>query len=136
MKGTVVHELAHVWDRHSGWGRLSREMASGFWFRQVAGCEVPITARFGEPRVLDWQRGRKRQWLNPAEDWADSVVAYVYPKYAKGEAMEISESRWYFVASKMNPGNPDRYEYPPGWRSIVFEPTDLTEIAGPEEPRQ
>jgi hypothetical protein len=98
-------------------------MASGFWFRQVAGCQVPITARFGEPRVRDWRRGRERQWLNPAEDWADSVFAYVYHKYAAQEDAEISESRWYFVGRQMNPGNPDRFAWPEEWRSIEFDDT-------------
>jgi hypothetical protein len=132
MKGTIVHELAHVWDMHSGWGRLSREMASGFWFRQVAGCQVPITARFGEPMVWDWRVvGRHRQWLNPAEDWADSVFAYVYHKYAHQRKAEISESRWYFVGAQMNPGDPDRFPYPAEWTS-AFDDTELTKIVSGE----
>ena len=138
MKGTIVHELAHVWDMHSGWGRLSSEMASGFWFRQVAGCQIGITARFGEPRVRDWRRGRERPWLNPAEDWADSVVAYVYPEYVRGDPNnprkgEISESRWYFVAQQMNPGNPDRFAYPEEWRSIKFPDTPFKETIPSDE---
>jgi RHS repeat-associated protein len=133
MKGVVVHELAHVWDFFHEGGRLSSQMASGFWYRQAAGCQVAITARFGQPRVRGWQTGHTRPWLNPSEDWADSVVAYVYPEYVKGDPNnprmgEISESRWYFVAQQMNPGNPDRFPYPEGWRAIVFEPTDLTQI--------
>jgi RHS repeat-associated protein len=133
MKGTIVHEMAHMWDLHTGWGGISREMASGFWAFEVAGCQVPAHIPVsGLPIVRDWQVRRERQWLNPAEDWADSVFAYVYPWYAHQERAEISESRWYFVASRMNPGNPGRYEYPPGWRSIRFNDTLLREIDPPK----
>jgi RHS repeat-associated protein len=131
MKGTIVHEMAHIWDLHAGWGAVSREMASGFWTAKLAECQFPPYAvEAWHPIVSDWRPGRERQWLNPAEDWADSVVAYVYPAYVSGAGKkgEISESRWYFVASRMNPGNPERYEYPPQWRSIEFPDTLLREI--------
>jgi hypothetical protein len=106
-------------------------MASGFWTPKLAECHVPPYALQAYlPVVKDWQERRKRQWLNPAEDWADSVLAYVYPAYVTGHPRrgEISESRWYFVGAKMNPGNPDRFPYPVEWTSILFEDTNLRDI--------
>jgi len=129
MRGTIVHEMAHIWDLHRGWGAISREMASGFWTAKLINCQFPAyTSEAWEPEVKDWRPGHERQWLNPAEDWADSVFAYVYPWYADQKKAEISETRWYFVASHMNPGNPERYEYPPEWRSIDFQDAFLREI--------
>jgi len=138
MKRTIVHELAHFWDVGFGneGGRLSSEMASGFWTSQLAECQVPREGRGSAvPIVRKWQKGRMRQWLNPAEDWAESVVAYVYWRNVTGNPVnaEISESRWYFVAQQMNPGNPDRFAYPEEWRSIDFEDTPFKETIPSEE---
>jgi RHS repeat-associated protein len=133
MKGTIVHELAHVWDMHTGWGRLSTEMASGFWPHELAECQVPPYALQAYlPVVKDWQVGRERQWLNPAEDWADSVFAYVYHEYAHQKHAEISKSRWYFVGAHMNPGNPHRFLYPADWTYIPFRDTPLRKIDPPK----
>jgi hypothetical protein len=137
MKGVIVHELAHFWDMGFGneGGRLSSEMASGFWTSELADCRVRREERGSAVptvRVRDWRVvGRHRQWLNPADDWADSVFAYVYHKYAHQRNAEISERRWYFVGAQMNPGDPDRFPYPAEWTS-TFEDTDLTQILSDE----
>ena len=136
MKGVIVHELAHFWDVGFGneGGRLSSEMASGFWTSRLAECQVPREERGpAVPVVKDWREGHTRQWLNPDEDWADSVFAYVYHKYADQKDAEISEGRWYFVGAQMNPGNPDRFPYPEQWESIDFDDIPLARIATPEE---
>jgi len=128
MKSTIVHELAHVWDSSREGGRLSYELASGFWTSQLAQCEVPREERGSAvPVVRDWRLGRTMEWLNPREDWADSVVAYVYPDYvgSSDRKKEISEGRWDYVATYMNPGNPKRFAYPEKWRGIRFLDTRL-----------
>jgi len=127
MKATIVHELAHFWDFGFGneGGRLSGEMASGFWTSQWAECEVPREERGPAPIVRDWLVGRTTEGLNPREDWADSVASYVYDDYAGGHGKQISEGRWYFVAGQMNPGNPGRFRYPEEWRSFVYRDTYL-----------
>jgi RHS repeat-associated protein len=128
MKSTIVHELAHFWDFGFGneGGRLSAEMASGFWTSQLAECQVPREARGpAVPVVRDWLRGRPTEGLNPREDWADSVATYVYDDYAGTHMKQISEGRWYFVAEQMNPGNPGRFPYPEEWRSFEYPDTYL-----------
>jgi hypothetical protein len=130
MKSTIVHELAHFWDFGFGneGGRLSGEMASGFWTSRLAECQVPREERGSAVTVVrDWRLGRTMEWLNPLEDWADSVVAYVYPDYvgSNDRKKEISEGRWDYVARHMNPGNPNRFSYPDKWRGIRFLDTRL-----------
>ena len=128
MKATIVHELAHFWDFGFGneGGRLSGEMASGFWTSRLAECEVPREERGpAVPIVRDWLRGRTMEGLNPREDWADSVAAYVYDDYAGTHRKQISEGRWYFVAGQMNPGDPGRFRYPEEWRSFDYRETYL-----------
>ena len=119
MKGVIVHELAHVWDFRTG-GRLSAEMvATGFW-RRIE-CRTPAEPQRGPEmyRLYDWNReNRKRPNMNPVEDWADSVFAYVYPKYAKA----ISRSKWSYVGQQMDPYNWGNYHfYPSEWRSKSFK---------------
>jgi hypothetical protein len=56
--------------------------------------------------------------MNLLEDWADSVFAYVYPKYAKA----ISRARWSYVGQQMDPHNWRNYHfYPAEWRGIDFD---------------
>ena len=117
MKGVVVHELAHAWDFRTG-GRLSAEMvATGFWTHTE--CRIPTRPwRLPEDLVHDWNAdNQKRPNLNPMEDWADSVSAYVYPKRAKA----ISRSRWRYVGQQMDPHNwwNDHF-YPTEWRGLPF----------------
>jgi hypothetical protein len=138
MKGIIVHELAHFWDVGFGneGGRLSSEMSSGFWTSELADCQVRREERGSAVPIVtvrDWREGRTRQWLNPDEDWADSVFAYVYHEYADQKDAEISEGRWYFVGAQMNPGNPDRFPYPEQWESIDFDDIPLARITRPEE---
>lgn len=119
MKGVMVHELAHVWDFRSG-KQLSGEMLAtkGFWKR--VDCRTPAEPQRGPERyrVYDWNvANTKRPGLNPMEDWADSVFAYVYPKRAKA----ISRDRWRYVADQMDPHNWWNYHfYPIEWRSEKF----------------
>lgn len=77
--------------------------------------------------VRDWLVEGTMEGLNPREDWADSVMAYVYPDYAGSPDInkQISQGRWYFVGEQMNPGNPGRFRYPEEWRSFKFEDTYL-----------
>jgi RHS repeat-associated protein len=128
MKAAIVHELAHFWDLGFGneGGRLSSEMASGFWVSHLPECKVPRRALVAaEPVVRDWLVGRTMEGLNPREDWADSVATYVYDGYAAAHKKQISEGRWYFVAEQMNPGNPQRFPWPEDWRSLDFRDTYL-----------
>ncbi len=122
MKGVVVHELAHAWDHRTG-GRLSAEMvATGFWTR-LETCRTPAEPPRG-PRVSEvseWNaENLRRPNMNPAEDWADSVFAYVYPGYA-GMEKAISRSRWAYVGGQMDPHNWWNYQfYPSEWKSLQF----------------
>jgi len=123
MKWIIVHELAHWWDMRSGF-RLSAEMlAKGMWSLQPASCVTPSGRR--EPRVRDWFEAR-REPLNIMEDWADSVAAYVYWRYAETIPRDwdgprlISRSRWEHVARQMNPDQPQ--DYPWGARESEFGP--------------
>lgn len=121
MKWVVVHELAHWWDRKSGYGLSYEMVATGIWSQ--AGCRVP-----GEPgspgthRVRDWNPLHpERPNLNPAEDWADSVATYVYWEYAGRVGWQISGSRWSYVGERMDPGKWQNYhDYPEQWEAIPF----------------
>jgi RHS repeat-associated protein len=126
QKWTVVHELAHVWDAKSGLRLSAGMVAVGKWRADVKiECSVPGKGGrvlISDVTVGEWREGRHTTHLNPREDWAEAVAAYVYPDYAGSKDMlkEISEPRWYYVAEKMNPSNPERHLYPDGWDEISF----------------
>jgi hypothetical protein len=127
QKWTVVHELAHVWDIKSGF-RFSRGMiARRMWtFTEGGECQVPRRpVKPPDVRVQEWRAGRSTVGLNPREDWADAVAAYVYKGYADTKDWEISETRWYFVAREMNPGNTERHSYPDEWRGLRFDEAEV-----------
>jgi hypothetical protein len=67
----VVHELAHAWAFHqTPW--LLRMMNVDLVSRKMrlfVGAEEGPT-KYGQ-----------KNWLNPAEEWAESVAGYVYPEY-------------------------------------------------------
>jgi RHS repeat-associated protein len=73
-KWTVAHELAHAWDqRHFG------KYSSGLGVYEETGY-----GKDGEFKHL----GEPRSWVigppgNRAEDWAESVAAYIYPVEAR-----------------------------------------------------
>jgi RHS repeat-associated protein len=129
MKATIVHELAHWWDYGWVFGRASGQLTGGmlqFWTSELAECLIPHEEREpAVPIVREWREERRVGGLNPREDWANAVVAYVYPDYAEQHDMEISEGRWYYVAELMNPGKLKRFPYPIEWRAISFWDTRL-----------
>jgi RHS repeat-associated protein len=117
MKWVIVHEFAHWWDGRKG-AQLSGQMWAGrLW--KVVSCDVPRGAAV-RLAVREWPEDRPTDVLNPREDWADSVAAYVYPDYAgvPHRMKEISRSRWHYVAQQMNPG--DAKPYPAKWDNIEF----------------
>ena len=121
QKWTVVHELAHWWDFGIGKnaGLLSGGMLSrGMWTREVVECRMPrVEGEKGDLEVRGWKKGRKTDGLNPREDWAESVAAYVYDDHAHRVQKEISRRRWRYVAEQMNPLNPKPYP----WWDWMFE---------------
>ncbi|NIN69968.1 MAG: hypothetical protein GTO63_35860 [Anaerolineae bacterium] len=74
-------------------------------------------AEKGTLEVRGWKKGRPKTGLNPREDWADSVAAYVYDDFAYRVRREISRDRWHYVAEHMNPVNPKPYP----WWDWMFE---------------
>jgi hypothetical protein len=131
QKWTVVHELAHVWDIKSGFRFSQGMIARGMWtYTEPGECQVPARpVKLPDMLVQEWPAGRSTQGLNPREDWAESVAAYVYPEHAgKPEVSKwISRSRWHYVAQEMNPGNPHRYLYPKEWHAITYLEADVAE---------
>jgi RHS repeat-associated protein len=118
MKWIIVHELAHWWDQN-GFYRLAREMlAEGMWGSDQALCQVPREERgSATPRPRHWLRARRKEPANLREDWADSVAAYVYWRFAERVSPRldgpwlISPSRWEYVARQMNPQDPQDYPW-------------------------
>ena len=118
QKWTVVHELAHWWDFPNGTLMSGGMLTRAMWSREVAQCELPrAETEKATLQVRQWKRGRSKAGLNPREDWAESVAAYVYQDYADREGKEISRDRWDYVAEYMNPL--DRKPYP--WPAWMFE---------------
>jgi len=121
QKWTVVHELAHWWDFGIGKnaGLLSGGMLSrGMWTREIVECRLPrAEGEKGDLQVRRWKKGRKTDGLNPREDWAESVAAYVYDDHAHRVRKEISPGRWRYVAEQMNPLSPKPYP----WWDWMFE---------------
>ncbi|NPA07015.1 MAG: hypothetical protein GXO54_06395 [Chloroflexi bacterium] len=67
----VVHELAHVWafrakPRALAWLPIDVLAWRLVWFA----WREPGPTRYG-----------RRRWLQPSEEWAETVAAYVYPEY-------------------------------------------------------
>jgi RHS repeat-associated protein len=122
MKWVIVHEFAHWWDGREG-AQLSGQMWAGrFW--EVVSCDVPLAAAV-RLKVREWREDRPTELLNPREDWAESVAAYIYPDYAggPGRLKEISRARWDYVARYMNPGSPK--PYPEKWDDYEFKSVQL-----------
>ena len=107
-KSTIVHELAHWWDRNKSLQLSSEMLANGMW--EVVECELPRAEGGLKLRIRDWKRGRELP-DSILEDWADSVASYVYHAYSARVGKEISRSRWEYVAQRMNPHNPKLYPW-------------------------
>jgi len=97
-------------------------VTGAFWTRVE--CRTPAEPPRGPAiwQVSEWNsQNLERPDLNPLEDWADSVFAYVYPEQA-GIRRAISRSRWIYVGDQMDPYNWWNYHfYPASWKSVVFE---------------
>jgi len=118
QKWTVVHELAHWWDFRNGALLSGGMLTRGMWSREPVECQLPrAETEKATLEVRRWKRGRSKARLNPREDWAESVAAYVYEDYAGGVGKEISRDRWDYVGEYMNPL--DRKPYP--WSESMFE---------------
>jgi hypothetical protein len=67
---SVVHELAHAWAfNQSPVSRILGVDLLSYKMRLFCGQEEGPT-NYG-----------KKNWISPAEEWAESVAAYVYPEY-------------------------------------------------------
>ena len=118
-KSTIVHELAHWWDRNKSLQLSGEMLANGMW--ELVECELPCAEGGLKLRIRDWQRAPDEELKPPEnllEDWARSVAAYVYPDYATIKGWQISRSRWEYVGRHMNPGNPQPYP----WKDFLFGP--------------
>ncbi|NPA26259.1 MAG: hypothetical protein GXO36_01470, partial [Chloroflexi bacterium] len=67
----IVHELAHVWafrsvPRWLAWARVDLLAWQLVWYAR----QEPGPTRYG-----------RRNWLNPSEEWAETVAAVLYPEY-------------------------------------------------------
>jgi hypothetical protein len=104
---TIVHELAHVWDANLKW-RLSRalERYTGgrslrlavrfkMWLKQCdTDRRLPGCNRFGYFYGGIPPAGSDRNF-NRREDFAESVVAYVYPDSAQGKVEKYRGHKTY-----------------------------------------
>jgi hypothetical protein len=79
-KWTVVHELAHAWDRATGW-QLSRRL------EEFVGAETRGILGWLGVGEYDWRPGPPPkgadQNFNRFEDFAESVATFVYPDEAQ-----------------------------------------------------
>lgn len=84
-KYSVVHELAHVWDRRSG-KKLSKGISAAAGTKWVCGYQgLNCKYDLGLARGNEEPPGRPGQYnyagKNEMEDWAESFATYVYPAY-------------------------------------------------------
>jgi len=98
-RGTIVHELAHVWDIESGL-LLSDRM------RRATGSEYVIEAsgqaHYHPAGGGEYGGATKCGHLSHEEDFAEAVAAFVYgPGYDQGQGRYVDRQRLAYVARVM-----------------------------------
>jgi hypothetical protein len=97
IKGTFVHEQAHIWDFASG-GEMSRQLA-----RSLAG-HVERDAQTGVTKYVTTDKPPTDAGVNPVEDWAETVMAMTYADHYR-VTRAVSEARQQAVRTAASEGS-------------------------------
>ncbi len=113
---SIVHELAHVWDRRSSlqpsiglsqfigtercttwYSEYAGEITS-CWFDTTAGREAP-TGETAVQSLVDWRR--EYAATDAMEDWAETIASVVYPSYYGRAGQPLGPLRRQYVQDQI-----------------------------------